>query len=103
MCFVFRQVLGRFLVGSWWFLAVLGGAWALAGQKWEPQIDKTDAWGAQNGTRIDEDEVSGVSGSLWGTRRLQECNNGAAPEFFGCHFGSILGGPGHWKYDIFGS
>ena len=74
---------GRFLAGSWRFLAVLGGAWALAGQKWEPKIDKTEAWGGKNGARIDGNEVLGVSGGLWATRRLQECKNGVAPEFLG--------------------
>ena len=44
VCFVFRQVLG----GSRRFLAVLGGAWALAGRKWEPKIDKTEARGGKN-------------------------------------------------------
>ena len=55
--------------GSWRFLAVLGGAWALAGRKWEPKIDKTEAWGGKNGAGIKENEVLGVSGSLWGARR----------------------------------
>ena len=46
--FVFRQVLG----GSWLLLAVIGVAWALAGRKWEPTIDKTEAWGGTNGAGI---------------------------------------------------
>ena len=77
--FVFRQVLG----GSWRFLAVLGVAWALAGQKWEPQIDKTEASGGKNGARSKENEALGASGGLWGTSWLRACYFGATSEFGG--------------------
>ena len=71
---------GRFLAGSWRFLAVLGGAWALAAQKWEPKIDKTEALRGKSGAQIEENEVLGVSGGLWGTMRAPGGSRGAKME-----------------------